>query len=248
MFPFAPFKHRSDHVVGLAFRYDPTLVERLKAVLRTARAAVQQAHPAVTVAGGWLPQYGVWFCEVAALPAVLKALTVAGYRARWVTAPPWDVDPGAGQERHQAGGAGEPARGGHLHDEARRLGLPVLAWRRRSAPDSHPAPDPDPDPEPHPAPDPGPPPSPDRDHDRDHDPAPVPVPWPDDWPGRGAWWAVPPDDWGPTDSERADGSPVYRVLCPCGATPLLDGDGVCPRCQRRYRIRTAAIVERWEPD
>jgi hypothetical protein len=74
--PFQPFGSRvgKDTVLGLYSRYDPDLVEVLKAAIKYAGA-----YAGVQSVGGWLPKHGCWFVERAVWPAVRASLEGAGH-------------------------------------------------------------------------------------------------------------------------------------------------------------------------
>jgi hypothetical protein len=70
-----PFRSRLgvDTVLLLRFRYDAGLVDTLKRSLRAARS------DAVSNCGGWLKDYGAWFCEKSCWSRVRRALERAGH-------------------------------------------------------------------------------------------------------------------------------------------------------------------------
>jgi len=75
VFTFQPFSSRvgRDTVVGLRFKYDPRVIDLIKAALREAQARFGTRN-----AGGWLQEHKSWFAERYAWFVVRRRLAAAG--------------------------------------------------------------------------------------------------------------------------------------------------------------------------
>ena len=113
-FRFQPFASRAgqDDVIGLQFTYSAALVHVIKEALARYKGLAANSARHISTAGGWLPETKTWFVE----------------RSMWVLVHTELVRVGATIEEipRPATVPHYPASGGHLVDEARRLGLQLL--------------------------------------------------------------------------------------------------------------------------